>query len=276
MFKFIDIHSHLNLPEFKEDSDVVIAKLKALDMATIVIGVDKETSEEAVKIAEGRSNMFVGIGLHPTDNHKEEFDVEFYRALASNPKVVAIGECGLDYFRLRENIALEIDRQKEIFKNQIELALEMNLPLMLHCRPNRGTMDAYEDVLEILESCSKEKKPRGNVHFFVGNEVIAKRFLDLGFTFSFTGVLTFARDYDDVVRFLPLDRILSETDAPFVAPVPYRGKRCEPQYVEEVVRKIAEIRGEDFEVVRSTLAQNAVRVFGLAPDTRTNHYTLLF
>lgn len=272
MFKFIDIHSHLNLPEFKEDREEVIARLKALDIATIVIGVDKETSEEAVKIAQGKNNIFAGIGLHPTDNRKEEFDAGFYRELGKNPEVVAVGECGLDYFRMQTHTSgdgksssdEEMKRQKEIFKKQIELALELDLPLMLHCRPSRGTMDAYEDVLEILEPIAhKNKNVRGNVHFFVGNVLIARRFLDLGFTFSFTGVLTFARDYDEIVRFLPLDRILSETDAPFVAPVPHRGKRCEPQYVEEVVKKIAEIRGEDHETVRSALAQNATDVFGL-------------
>ena len=161
-------------------------------------------------------------------------------------------------------------RQKKIFRDQIEFALEHDLPLMLHCRPSEATMDSYLDVLEILEgyeakarSSKKNRSPRGDVHFFVGNVEIAQRFLTLGFTLSFTGVITFTSDYDEVIRSIPLDMILSETDSPFVSPVPYRGVRNEPAYVVEVVKQIAHIRGEEYEKVREALVLNAKRMFDL-------------
>ena len=140
---------------------------------------------------------------------------------------------------------------------QIEFGLKHNLPLMLHCR------DSYGDVLEILNSYKDDSKLRGNVHFFAGTLEEAKAFWDLGFTISFTGVITFARNYDEVTRAAPIGMIMSETDAPFVAPAPYRGKRNEPSYVIEVVKKIAEIRNEDFESVRREMVENAIRVFNL-------------
>jgi len=262
--KYIDIHSHLNLPEFKDDLDEVVSRLRAQDIATIVVGVDKETSAEAVAIAEKYDNVYACIGQHPTDNNSEVFDLDFYERLTSSAKVVAIGECGLDYFRLKENIVSEKEKQKKLFLAQVDLAIAADLPLMIHARPSKGTMDAYEDVLALLEECTREGKTvHGDVHFFVGDIAIADRFLALGFTMSFTGVITFASDYDAVIRHLPLASILSETDAPFVAPVPHRGARCEPAHVMLVAARIAEIRGEDTEVVRQALIENATRVFRL-------------
>ena len=126
--------------------------------------------------------------------------------------------------------------------------------------------DAHQDILEILSEKKKivGGRLRGNVHFFTGPLSIAKKFLDIGFTLSFTGVLTFARDYDETVRYAPLASIMSETDCPFAAPVPYRGRRNEPVYVKEVVKKIAEIRNEDFEFVRAALVSNALRFFNIS------------
>ena len=146
------------------------------------------------------------------------------------------------------------ETQRRVFIKQIELANKLNKPLMLHIR------NAYEDALEIIKA---HAKVRGDVHFFAGDWEIAKKFLDIGFTLSFTGVLTFTHDYDEVVKNAPLDMILSETDAPYVTPVPHRGKRNEPAYVQEVVRAIAGIRGEDLEMVAIQVLANARRVFGL-------------
>jgi TatD DNase family protein len=270
--RYIDIHSHLNLPEFKDDLDDVAARLRAQAIATIVVGVDKETSASALAIAGKYDNIFACIGQHPTDNSDEAFDAEFYQALAASPKVVAIGECGLDYFRLKENIESEKERQKKIFLAHIDLAIATNRPLMIHARPNKGTMDAYEDVLDILEASVRGgKAARGDVHFFVGDIAIADRFLALGFTMSFTGVITFASDYDAVVRHLPLASILSETDAPFATPVPFRGKRCEPEHVMVIAARIAEIRGEDVEIVREALIANAERLFGLSSISKASN-----
>jgi TatD DNase family protein len=263
--RYIDIHSHLNLPEFKDDKDELISVLQAQDIAAIVVGVDKATSADAVAVAEAHDGIYAAIGQHPTDNSTEEFDLDFYERLATSTKVVAIGECGLDYFRLKENIETEKERQKKLFIAQVDLAYAADLPLMIHARPTKSTMDAYEDVLLILEGLAKEGKTlRGDVHFFVGDTAIADRFIALGFTMSFTGVITFASDYDAVIRHLPIANIMSETDAPFVAPVPHRGKRCEPGYVTLVAARIAEIRGEDPEIVREALVANAERIFGLS------------
>jgi len=182
--------------------------------------------------------------------------------LATHPKVVAIGECGLDYFRSQSSRSKsnlgeepagdgerfdlaggsltsekERERQKQIFEAQIKLAVSEDLPLMIHCR------DAHKDVLEILESYKKEsgEKLRGNIHFFSGDIDTAKKYFSLGFTISFTGVITFTDDYNDVIRNSPIENILAETDAPYVAPVPHRGQRNEPVYMKEVIKKIAVI-----------------------------------
>lgn len=261
----IDIHSHLFEKRFDDDRDETFARMKAADVATITVGTDYAESVESVALAE-RNNMWATVGLHPTDNLAEVFDYDKYKALAQNKRVVAIGECGLDYFHGKNNelgimnYEGEKNRQKELFKKQIELALEVDKPLMLHCR------DAYEDVLEILNSyfTIHNSRLRGNVHFFAGDWVTASKFLDIGFTLSFTGVLTFAHDYDDVVKNVPAEMFMVETDAPYVAPVPYRGKRNEPVYVLETLKRVAEIRGiSPEEAARLTMA-TARRVFALS------------
>lgn len=259
--KYFDLHSHLNLSPLSDRKDEIIKTLEDKEVGTITVGVDYETSYQAVEIGSKSANLFASVGFHPTESGKQDFDVSKFRELASKEKVVAIGECGLDYFRI-DSKDIEIKKlQKEIFKSQIDLAMEKNLPLILHIRPQKGTMDAYEEVLSILESL--EVKPRGDVHFFVGTKEIAKRFLDLGFYLSFTGVITFARDYDEVLKFIPTERILTETDAPFVTPEPYRGQVCEPWMVEEVVRKIAEIKGMDFEEIKTQILKNTKDLFNI-------------
>lgn len=262
-YKYIDIHSHLNLPDFKEDWEDVAAKLAAEEIATIIVGVDQATSASAVAMADQKPNLYACIGQHPVDNVAEEFDADFYRNLATDPKVVAIGECGLDYFRLKVGSEEMIARQKAMFRSHVELSLASNLPLMIHARPRKGTMDAYEDVLAILSEYASNTNLRGNVHFFVGNVTIAQCFIELGFTMSFTGVLTFSSDYDEVIRYLPIENIIAETDAPFVAPVPYRGQRCEPGHVRQTVARIAELKGTGLEDTRKAIISNIQRVFGI-------------
>jgi len=186
------------------------------------------------------------------------FDKAAYEALGKNPKVIAVGECGLDYYRLDADTK---NVQREVFVQQIELANDLKKPLMLHVRNGTdASANAYLDTVELLKA---HAKIQGDVHFFAGDWDIAQQFLDLGFTLSFTGVITFTHDYDEIVRNAPLDMILSETDAPYVTPVPYRGKRNEPAYVVETVRAIAEIRAADPKAVRLQLLLNAQRVFGL-------------
>jgi TatD DNase family protein len=173
--------------------------------------------------------------------------------LLKHPKVVGIGECGLDYYRLSADSAA---KQKEAFIAQIDLANEAEKPLMLHIR------EAYGDALDILKThANPPAGGQGNAHFFAGTIEEARRFLDLGFTLSFTGAITFAKQYAELVEYVPLDMIQAETDCPFVAPVPYRGKRNEPAYVTEVVKKIAEIKKLPLEEVEKTLVENAKRVW---------------
>ena len=259
--KYIEIHCHLDFPDYGEEIAGVLARMKEGEVGAITIGPDLESAKRAVKIAEENENIWACIGVIPSDNDTEIFDEKEFEKLVIHPKVVAIGECGLDFFRTKpESLVKEKERQERLFKQQIEFALKYDKPLMLHCR------NTYDDVLDILESYKKVEggeKLSGNAHFFAGTVEQAKRFLDLGFTCSFTGVITFANNYDEVVRSLPLESIMSETDSPFVAPVPHRGKRNEPTYVVEVVKKLAEIRKEDEEVLRQKMIENAKRVFGL-------------
>ena len=261
-FLYFDSHSHLNLSDFDGDREAAIARLEEYRTGTIAVGVDRQTSMDAVALSTRSAYIYACIGQHPTDS-KEDFDAGWYEELARNDRVVAIGECGLDYFRGADDA--EKARQRKMFIEHIDLAVRIGKPLMLHVRPTKGSMNAYEEALDILERYKAEHGDglRGNAHFFVGDTTIAQRFVALGFTMSFPGVITFAREYDEVLRSVPLDMVLSETDAPFVAPAPHRGQRNEPVFVREVVQKIAEIRGEDSEKVRLAIVQNAHRVFGL-------------
>jgi len=269
MPEYFDIHTHVHFEAFKEDAREVVKRALDNNVWMIQVGTQKDTSKDAVVFSESfEDGVYASVGLHPIHTQKsfhdtnelgaegkeftsrgEAFDFDYYKKLALHPKVVAIGECGLDYYRLSEGTK---EKQKEAFIEQINLANEVGKPLMLHIR------NAYRDALEILKL---EAKVKGNVHFFAGTWEEARMFLDLGFTISFTGVITFARDYDETIKNAPLAMIMSETDAPYVTPIPFRGKRNEPLYVQEVVKKIAEIRGEDIEKVQEVLVKNAQRVF---------------
>lgn len=251
------------------DRGEVLERLKEAQTWVINVGTQYETSKRALELAESaREGIYATVGLHPTHTGPSFYDAnelgkegeefvkkgeifyaEAYRHLAESEKVLAIGECGLDYFRLPPESK---DIQKKVFIEQIHLANKINKPLMLHIR------DAYTDAYEIIKS---EAKVRANVHFFSGDWQTAKKFLDLGFTLSFTGVVTFARNYDEVIKNMPLDSILSETDSPYVAPVPFRGGRNESYYVSEVVKKIAEIRNVEEGVMAETLVKNALQFF---------------
>ncbi len=254
---YFDIHSHINFPEFDADREVVLSRLADSRTATITVGTELISSQSAVALAETNPNVYACIGVHPVDNPARAFEITEFEKLVTHPKVVAIGECGLDYFRLEGESVEEKKRQKELFRSQIEFALRHKKALMIHSR------SAYEDTLVILEEYKKEYGDTlwGNVHFFAGDIKIADSFLALNFSLSFTGVITFTHDYDEVIKSAPLSMIMSETDSPYVAPVPYRGKRNEPSYVNEVVKKIAEIRGEDFEMVKTAMRENALRRF---------------
>lgn len=274
MPKLIDIHNHLQFAAFKEDYKEVIKRAFEKDVWMIIGGTQKNTSASAVKIAENeKEGVYATIGLHPIHTEKsvydpwefgessgerlttkgEDFDESFYRQLAKHPKVVGIGECGLDYYRLTKETK---KKQKREFISQIQLAGETKKPLVVHCR------DAYSDLIDILlthRSCFSDSS--GVIHFFSGEKKEVDRLLDLGLYFSFGGVITFAEKYREIIEYIPLNRIMLETDAPYVAPTPYRGERNEPLYVIQVAKKIAEIKTLEVEEVEETTASNSRMVF---------------
>lgn len=281
MLKYIDIHSHLGFEDYGIDRQAVLGRMAEAGVGTIAIGADLETSKEAVKVATENENVWASIGLHPTHRPDEIFEEQDYAELVKNPKVVAVGECGLEYYKLAgtpEEIKDIKERQKENFIRQVKFALKHNKALMLHIRDGekykglafegQAFASAFEDTLEILNKIRLDQgltlgQMRGNVHFFTGKLEMAKKFIDLGFTISFVGLITYIQDFDKIIKNVPLESLQAETDAPYVAPVPHRGERNEPQYVTHVYQKIAEIRGEDREIVRLQLLKNAKRVFGV-------------
>ncbi len=260
---YFDIHSHLDFPDFDADRDDVIKRMREEGIATITIGTEEATSQKAAALAETHTHIFASVGVHPTHDGAT-FAADAFAGLLS-PRVVAVGECGLDYFRLEGDVDAVKKAQRESFEAQIAFADVHALPLMIHARPTKGTMDAYNDTLDLIEAVIAKGglKRRGNFHFFAGDVAVARRALDLGFTLSFDGPITFARDYDEVIRFAPLSMIMAETDAPFAAPAPYRGKRNSPLFVPYIVEAIASIRGESLGPIKEAMVQNAVRVFAL-------------
>jgi TatD DNase family protein len=269
--KFIDTHAHLNLAAFKEDALEVAKKCADEEVSVINVGTKASTSKRAVELAMETDNCYAIIGLHPIntvpDSHDEEggepegFDNEYYRELAKSGKVVGIGECGFDYYHTP---AGSYETQERNFIAQIELANELGVPLMIHTRgPQPGKesptgRSVYQDVYEVLKQYAKVPF---NVHFYAGTSEEAVRFFELGGTISFTGVITFAKAYEELVKNAPLERIHAETDCPYVAPIPYRGQRAEPWMVKEVYKKIATLKNLPEETVRQQLVENARRQY---------------
>ncbi|MCD8494542.1 MAG: TatD family hydrolase [Candidatus Pacebacteria bacterium] len=284
---YIDIHAHLNFAAYDTDRQAVLDRMRAAGVYAINVGTQASTSQIAVDMADQHEHLFAIIGLHPihtdasyhdTDEIGQEgiaftsrgevFDSAYYRALAAHSRVVGIGETGLDYYRTSPD---SLEKQKAAFHAQIALALECDLPLMLHIRPSQKSYDAYDDVLEILKPYKEihGDRLRGNVHFFAGTPEIAQAFIGLGFYISFTGVITFASGFKELVKAVPLDRIMSETDCPYVTPEPYRGIRNEPTYVIEVVKRIALWKECSETEVKRTLYENACRLFKIGGRNQT-------
>lgn len=281
MPKYFDIHCHTNFKAFKNDGKEVIER--ALDNHTWLINVGSQysTSKRAIEIAHQYSEgVYACIGLHPIhleeNFHDEEevdgesfmsraeiFDKEKYLELARDSKVVAIGECGLDYYHLNNDT---IEKQKKVFIEQVELAVEVEKPLMLHIRNGLDkTYNAYADVAEILE---KYPEVKAVSHCFGGTVKDMQRFIDLGIYISLAGNITYKNrpeifDYEKIIKETPLEYILTDTDSPYLSPVPYRSKRNEPVYVREIVKKIAEIKEFSEEQVAEAIVSNTRKLFGI-------------
>lgn len=270
----VDSHAHVQFTAYDGDREAVMQRALELNIGMVNVGTQYSTSADAIRLAgQYADGVWATAGFHPNhldaESHhdaqelrkrnEEVFDYEKLLELARHPKVVAVGECGLDYHRIENHESGIKERQREIFKKQIELALEVDKPLVIHCR------NAFGDLVPILDSyfMIHASRPNGVVHFFSGSWKDAERLLGLGFYLGFGGVITFARDYNEVITKVPIDRILVETDAPYVAPVPYRGKRNEPAYIIETAKKIAELRGVALEEVATVTTANAKAVLGI-------------
>jgi TatD DNase family protein len=260
---------------FEEDREHIAAEAIAQHVMFNNVGTHKSTSQKAVELADGK-NVFAVVGLHPIHtisqdleeedakfkSREEVFDYEFYKSLASGPKVVGIGECGLDYFRLPPEMEFKKVKavQTEAFVAQIKLAKELDKALVIHCRTSKENNQAYEDDLEILKSSDR---PRFEIHSFTGDWHLAERFLELGGYIGLNGIITFDKTgaLKEVVEKCPLDRIVLETDSPFLSPPPHRGKRNLPQYVQYVAEYIASIRQMPYEEVCEITTKNAKQLF---------------
>lgn len=263
--KLFDTHSHLHSDFFKDDVEDILSKMKEESVWTISVGVSLDDSKKAVKMSEN-DNIYSSVGIHPTE--KEIFKPEeFQKLINNNKKIVAVGECGLDYHWPKKDLEVgkinkeefeeEIQRQKILFERQINFALKNKLPLMLHIRSFKNS-NAHWDAFEILDrkQLESEEDVRANFHFFTESPEIVDEVIKRNFMISLPGVITFAK-LDETVRKIPLENLMSETDSPFAAPKPYRGKTNTPIYVEEVVKKIAEVKEKSFDEVNEILIENA-------------------
>lgn len=270
-FQYFDIHSHLNLSPLSEKKAEVLARMRELGVGTITVGTGIGTSRDAIRIADENPGVcWATVGVHPCDAPEHvisEHDWAEIENLARNPRVVAIGETGLDYFHVSKDESVAVEekkKQREVFQKHIEMAFRVQKPLMLHVRASKGTDDAYYDALEILKAYNLQLTAvHANFHFFSGSKECMEKIVAAGFTISVDGPITFSHDYDDMIRACPIESIMAETDAPYAAPMPYRGKTCEPWMVIEVVKKIAELKSLPLETVQKQLLENVSHFFDI-------------
>lgn len=283
-----DIHTHLYWQSYDTDRDAVVARAREAGVKEIfVIGCTVDESRQAIAIAEKYSDMYAAVGIHPQEFFDKsgppaggsnlELWIEELGVLAKNKKVIAIGECGLEYYIHPASNAIPLTEeqkqwQKKAFSAQIALAQELGLPLILHCRPSAGTQDAYEDLMSILQdSRFKNQDSKYVLHCYMGDTEVTEKFLTLSNVyFSFTGNITYPvkkslvgtkDDLTETVKTIPLDRIFTETDCPFLAPQSRRGERNEPSYVKEVLECIAKLHNQEVSVVQRATEENIKRVF---------------
>ncbi|MBZ9578462.1 TatD family hydrolase [Patescibacteria group bacterium] len=275
---FIDTHAHLNFNAFQEDADEIIRRSLENDIWMINIGTNFETSKRAVEIAKKcQKGVYATVGLHPINldtglvkikvdekegsHFEKEFDFEEYKRLAQSEKVVAIGEIGLDYYwkpKTKKKLELFKEKQKNLFLEEIKLAQELNLPIIFHCRM------AHQDLIEILKSNIKSQKSkiRGVIHCFTGNWDQAQKFLETGLYLGFNGII-FKLDLGKIIKNTPLEKILIETDCPYLPPPQFENQRNEPLYVKYIAQEIAKIKNISFEELAEITTKNAKELFKL-------------
>jgi len=252
----IDTHAHLNAIQYQEDLEEVIERAQSEGVEIIVVvGFDRETITRAIELADTYEFIYATVGWHPVDAiDMTDEDLKWIEELCSHPKVVALGEMGLDYYW--DKSPKEI--QKEVFRKQIALAKKVKLPIIIHNR------EATADIIEILEE-ENASEVGGIMHCFTGSIEVAKQCMDMNLYISFGGPVTFknAKKPKEVAAEIPLDRLLIETDCPYLTPHPFRGKRNEPSYVKYVAEQIAELKGVPFEEIAQKTSDNAKRFFGI-------------
>ena len=256
----IDSHAHLDMEEFNKDLDDVLARARSAGVETIItIGTDSSSSRKAAELAAGHPDVWATVGVHPHDAEGLSPEgLDGLREMARMERVVAIGEIGLDYYYLRSGREIQLAR----FADQIRLARDMKLPVVVHSR------DAKEDLFKVLLE-EKAAEVGGVLHCFTGDWETAERALDMGFYISFSGIVTFPKavELQAVAKRIPDDRLLIETDCPYLAPVPVRGKRNEPAFVRHTAAKIAELLDVSINSIDLTTTANARRVFRLLPPS---------
>ncbi len=263
----IDVHCHLNFPAFEKDLEEVIKKAKQKGVEKIInVGTSIEKNKKVVDLASKHEDLFAIVGVHPHDADKLSKNwLDELEKIAKHPKVLGIGEIGLDYFQRELEKGVNHDIQKKVFSSQIELSIKLKLPIQIHSRK------ASKDIIEILKYYKKDLLDvPGMFHCFAGNIDYLKNVLDLGFYVGFDGNITYkglapGEDtmLNELVRFAPIEKIVVETDAPFLTPVPHRGSRNEPSYVIIVGESIANIKGTSFEKVSIITKENSKKIFNL-------------
>ncbi len=263
---FVDSHAHLDGEKFDSDREQVIDRAREAGVQTIVAignGDGPGQVDCGIRLAEKYDFIYATLGIHPHEARlADEAAYQNMEQLAKNPKVIAWGEIGLDYFYDHSPRGV----QEEVFVRQMELSAAAKLPIVIHCRPSDGSEDAWEDCLSLMREHWEPKGLGGILHCFTGNWPQAKRALDMGFMISFAGNVTFpkAQQIRDAALEVPIDRMLIETDSPYLAPVPHRGKRNEPAFVTETARKLGELRGMSAEEVGECTTRNFYNFFKLS------------
>ena len=255
--KYIDIHAHLDFPDFDSDRKEILSDMKSKEIGYFNIGTCARTSQNSINLAQQNEHVWAIVGIHPLYVHEAKIEeLNTIESLISHDKCVGVGECGMDLFRIADDQESKI-QQIKFFEKQIELALKYKKPLMIHCR------EAYPETLDILQSYKKTNSLlHAHFHFFTETVDTARKVLENNFTLSFTGPITFA-NYDDVIRFVPIESIMVETDAPYASPKSMRGKRNDPRNVVEIATKVAEVKNLTESECVEMIRKNVKRVFGV-------------